>query len=189
VQSGLVHYGFLKGNLSLEYTGLVHPADVLHYHPELKARLDEILEQGWTYLFIETRARSVSNLDIEDRTYKLTADGRGYYVVIELGETPPEVNGMPEVTELRINICTKSFPRAATIDLTKDAVTYVHEAFWQWQEEWRGDPIKLAKATEVYEVARWLLDVKKMIPHEELKMERFRELSKLFAVPREEPVK
>lgn len=183
-----VHAGFSKGKLSLEYTDMVYPLAVLGFHPEMKTQLDEITQQGWTYLFIESRAKTVSDFDV-DQTYRLLEDGAGYYVQLFLGERPPPITGMPEVTEFRINICTKSFPRAATIDLTKGIVTYIHEAFWEWQEEWRNDATRLSQATEVYEVAKWLLDVKKMKLHEELKMERYTALSKLFAVPKEEPVK
>ena len=183
-----VHAGFSKGKLSLEYTDMVSPATVLNFHPELKAQLDEINQQGWTYLFIESRGKSVSDLEINE-TYRLLEDGAGYYLELFLGEQPPDITGMPEVTEFRINICTKSYPRAATIDLTKGIVTYIHEAFWEWQEEWRNDPTKLSQATEVYEVARWVLEVKKMKLHEELKMEHYTALSKLFAAPKGEPMK
>lgn len=183
-----VHSGFTKGKLSLEYTDMVFPGVVLEFHPELQAQLDEITQQGWKYLLIESRAKSVCDLDI-DRTYKLLADGAGYCVEITWGEEPPPITSMPEVTEFRINICTKSFPRAVTIDLTKGVVTYLHEAFWGWQEEWKDDPTRLSQATEVFEVAKWLLGVKRMKLHEELKMERFTELSKLFEAPKEEPAK
>jgi hypothetical protein len=183
-----VHAGFAKGRLSLEYTGLVNPAAVLKYHPEFQARLDEILQHGWTYYLIETRGRSVSDVDI-DQTYRMLSDGLGYSVYLGLGEEPPGVTSVPEVTEFRINISTKSFPRAVTVDLTKDTITYIHEAFWEWQEEWKGDSTKLLQATEVYEVAKWLLDVKNMKLVEGLDMERFRKLSGLFAVKKEEPEK
>jgi hypothetical protein len=182
-----VHAGFTKGKLSIEYTDMVYPLAVLEFHPEIKAQLDEISKQGWTYLFIESRAKSVSEFEI-DQSYRLLEDGVGYYVQLYLGDHPPPITGMPEVTMFIINICTKSFPRAVTIDLSKNMITYIHEAFWEWQEGWKDDPTRLAQATEVYEVARWVLEVKKMKLHEELKMERYTALSKLFAPP-EEPVK
>jgi hypothetical protein len=189
-----VHAGFTKGKLSLEYTDMVYPLAVLEFHPEIKAQLDEISQQGWTYLFIESRAKSVSDFEI-DQSYRLLEDGVGYYVQLYLGDHPPAITGMPEVTEFRINICTKSFPRAVTLDLSKNMITYIHEAFWEWEEAWKDDPAKLAQATEVYEVARWVLEVKKMKLHEELKMDHYTALSKLFAAPpttippKEEPVK
>lgn len=183
-----VHAGFAKGKLSLEYTGLVVPAAVLKFHPEFQARLEEIVQHGWTYYLVETRGRSVSDVDI-DQSYRMVADGRGYFVYLSLGEETPPVTGLPEVTEFRINISTKSFPRAVTVDLTKDTITYIHEAFWEWQEEWKDDSTKLSQATEVYEVAKWLLDVKNMKLVEGLDMGRFRELSGLFAIQKEEPAK
>lgn len=183
-----MHAGFSKGKLSLEYTDMVYPLAVLEFHPEMKTQLDEITQQGWTYLFIESRAKSVCDFAV-DQTYRLLEDGAGYYIQLFVGEQRPAITGMPEVTEFRINICTKSFPRAVTIDLSKGMVTYIHEAFWEWQEGWKDDPARLAQATEVYEVARWVLEVKKMKLHEELKMERYTALSKLFAAPKEEPVK
>jgi len=183
-----VHAGFLKGKFSLEYTDMVHPLAVLKYHPEMQKQLDEITQQGWNSLYIESRGKTVCDIDV-DQTYRLLEDGVGYYIQLFLGEERPAITDIPEVTEFRINICTQSFPRAATIDLSKGVVTYVHEAFWEWQEEWRNDAARLSQATEVYEVAKWLLDVKKMKLHEGLKMERYTALSKLFVAPKEEPVK
>jgi hypothetical protein len=182
------HAGFAKGKLSLEYTGLVTQGPVLKFHPEFEAKLDEITQQGWGYYIIETRGRSVSELDI-DQTYRLLADGSGYYVHLAIGEDPPPVTGIPEVTEFRINISTKSYPRAVTVDLTRDTITYIHEALWEWQEEWKDDTTKLVQATEIFEIARWLLDVKKMRLREGLDMDRFRKLSELFAVKKEEPAR
>jgi hypothetical protein len=182
------HAGFAKGKLSLEYAGLVSPAAVLKYHPEFQARLDEISQHGWSYYLIESRGRSVSDVDV-DQSYRMVADGRGYFVYISLGEEPPPVSDLPEVTEFRINVSTKSFPRAVTVDLTKDTITYIHEAFWEWQQEWKDDLTRLSQAREVYEVAKWLLDVKNMKLVEGLDVGRFEKLSGLFAVKKEEPAK
>jgi hypothetical protein len=180
-----MHIGHAKGKLSLEYSDMVDPETILRYHPELKSMLEEIIRAGWKYLYIVTRGRAIAEFDVQHK-YRLTADGLGYNVKIAIGNQRPQITGVPEVEEFRINICSKSFPRAATMDLSKGIVTYLHDAFWGWQEEWKNDPDRFSQSKEVYEVARWLLDMKKMKLHENYKLQRFEELRELFEPPRRE---
>jgi hypothetical protein len=175
----MFRYGNITGKLSIEFTDLVHPTDLLRFHPEFVPMLEAIKKEGWSCLFIETKARAVSDFDVAHHA-RLLEDGNGFSVEIRLGDQPPPVTGMPEVLEFRINISTMSFPRAATIDLSKGVVTYFHDAFWEWKEEWKNDPTKLSEAKQVYDVAKWLLDVKKMKLRDDLGIEHFRELSKTF---------
>jgi hypothetical protein len=174
-----VHTGHAKGNLSLDYSDILDPEIILVSHPEIKEILEEIMIKGWRYLYIETKGKAISEFDVDHR-YRFTVDGLGFNIEINLGQTQLPVTRVTDVEEFRINICSKAFPRAITIDLSKGIVTYIHEAFWGLQEDWKNQRDRVAKGKEVYEIAKWLLETKNMKLHENYRMERFRELSKLF---------
>jgi len=179
----MLYTGYAKGKLSLEFTERT-PEGVLRFHPEIRSMLEEIKKEGWKYLYIEARGRAVAEVDLEKAPCRLMSHavygGRGSYAVeVEIGK-PPEIRDVPEVEEFRINVSTKSFPRAATVDVSKGVVTYLHDAFWKWESGWEKDPEKLSEAKEVYEVAKWLLDVKKLRLHESYSIERYKELRKIL---------
>jgi hypothetical protein len=90
------------------------------------------------------------------------------------------VGGVPEVQEFRVNVSSKSFPRAATVDLARGVVTYLHDPFWRWEKGWEADGKKLSNAREVYDIATWLLDVKKFKLIDVFKPERYLELKGIF---------
>jgi hypothetical protein len=180
--------GEAKGSLTLKFSGLLHAEDILKYHPEIQAELDAIVKQGWKYLFIETRGTAVMDMALENALYH-ASQGAAYWTqsspndfLLELsfGRRPWEVNGVPEVLEFRVNVCSKSFPRAATVDLVKGVVTYLHDPFWRWEKGWEADEKKLSDAKEIYEIATWLVDVKKFKLIDAFKPERYQELKGIF---------
>jgi hypothetical protein len=185
----------LNGNarvqVALRSTSRMSALDILKFHPEIGARLDEIESQGWTFLYIETVATALAEVSLENTVYrinpeasrpKLDARGQPFENVLELeiGTELPAIIGIPEVKEFRINICSKSFPRAATVDLATGIVSYLHDSFWKWEQGSESDKKKLSDAREVFEIVTWLLDVKKYKLHEDLKGERYQELSRIF---------
>jgi hypothetical protein len=183
--------GNAKVHVALQSTSRMSALDILKSHPEIEAQLDEIENQGWTFLYIETVATALAEVNIEDTLYrinpeasrpKLDARGQPFENVLELeiGTELPAIIGIPEVKEFRINICSKSFPRAATVDLATGIVSYLHDPFWKWEQGSESDKKKLSDAREVFEIATWLLDVKKYKLHEDLKVERYQELSRIF---------
>lgn len=180
--------GEAKGSLTLMFNGLLPPEVTLKYHPEIQAELDEIIRRGWKYLFIETRGTLVADVALENAPYHVR-EGPAYWrnssptdLVLELGfgNQLREANGVPEVQEFRVNVCSKSFPRAATVDLAKGVVTYLHDPFWRWEKGWEADEKKLSDAKEIYEIAAWLIDVKKFKLIDAFKPERYQELVETF---------
>jgi hypothetical protein len=191
--------GNAQAQVALRSTDRMSPEDVLEFHPEIRAQLDEIKRQGWLFLYIETVATALGEVKLDNTAYRIIPnaprrrrpDEGGLPVnVLELdiGTELPAIIGIPEVREFRINVCSKSFPRAATVDLATGIVSYLHDPFWKWEQGSESDEKKLSDAREVFEIASWLLDVKKYKLHEELKVERYQELSRIFkALPADTP--
>jgi hypothetical protein len=175
------------GSLTLKSSGVIAAWEILKYHPEIQAQIDDVVKQGWKYLYIETRATAVAELAVESSRYLLQSPAKNPYAVgpqlvfeVVMNQQLPEVKDIPEVQEFRINVCSKSFPRAATVDLVKGVVTYLHDPFWRWEKGWEVDQSKLSEAREVYEIATWLIDVKKFNLIDVFKPERYQELVETF---------
>jgi hypothetical protein len=182
------NFGDAEGRLSLTSTGRMIASDILAFHPEIQAKLDEIEKKGWKYLYIETIGTSKSEITLAKSTYKIMPspyhpEGRGLpdnIVEITIGHEVPKVKAVPEVPLFKVNVCSASFPRAATVDLSKDEVTYLHEPFWKWEVGSEVDEKKLSDAKEVYEIAAWLIDEKKFKLGGEVTEQRYSELSYRF---------
>ena len=170
--------GIATGKLTFTSIGRMKASEILKFHPEVQSTLDEIVTKGWKYLYIETRGKAIAEYNLEEGIYRLMQSQSpgimttGYYFEVHIGKAPPELKGVPEILEFRINISTEHFPRAATIDLSKNLITYLHDAFWQWDK----DPKTLTEALEVYQVAKWLIDEKKLTLHESLDITQYTEL-------------
>jgi hypothetical protein len=151
-------------------------SEILKFHPEIQSTLDEIVTKGWKYLYIETRGKAIAEHSLEEGVYRLVYESGmtnfDYYVEVHIGTNLPELTEIPDILEFRINISTEHFPRAATIDLSKNLITYLHAAFWRYEK----DSTKLTEAIEVYQVAKWLIDEKKLNLHENLDITRYKEL-------------
>lgn len=192
--------GNVKGKVRLESSERMVAGDILKFHPELQSFLDEIEERGWRYLYIETRGTAVAEVDLDGAPYTARLKNVAYapsfdtsetkvgenmepigsILEIDLGQRVIKLESVPEVQMFKINVSTKSFPRAATVDIPKGLVTYLNETFWTWQSEWKNDSEKLSEAREVYEVTKWLIDVKKLRLHESYSMGRYEEVSRLL---------
>jgi hypothetical protein len=190
-------YGNAKVQVDLRSTDRMSPEDVLVFHPEIQAKLDEITNKGWSFLYIETVATALAEVRVDDTRFRINPNAarnplshRQPENVLELdiGYQIPAIVGIPEVKEFRINVCSKSFPRAATVDLATGIISYLHDPFWKWQTGWEADEKKLSAAREVYEVTTWLVDTKKYKLHDDLKIERFQELSQIFGALLAQPV-
>lgn len=180
--------GEANGSLTLRFKGLMQAEDVLRFHPEIQAQLDEIAKKGWKYLFIQVTGTAVSEVKAKNVPCRLRMSnvyaGRTIQPppILELnfGQNRPDLSGMPEVQEFRINVCSKSFPRAVTVELAKGVVTYIHDAFWKWESSWQTDSTKLSQAREVYEIATWLIEEKEYRLVEAFSNARYQELASQF---------
>lgn len=179
--------GDVKGRITLQSAGWMQAPEVLKFYPEIRAQLDDITKQGWKYLHIDITGTAVAELILEKskfRIYGRATAVRGTLpnniLELEIGGRMPTIVAIPEVKEFIVNVCSKSFPRAATVDLAKGLVTYLHDPFWKWERGWENDKRRLSDAREVQEIATWLLDVKKYKLIEGLDPARYQELSALF---------
>ncbi|MEM2004124.1 MAG: hypothetical protein QXQ37_05675 [Nitrososphaerota archaeon] len=177
----IVHQkGIAQGKLTLEFTGRLLPEDVLKFFPNFKTFLDELKEKNWRYVYIQTNGKTIVELDLTNQPSKIIPygvwSGQGNFTInIDIGSSIPNIK-IGAVEEFRINIATKNLPRAATIDLAKNLITYVDESFWNWSDDWKKDESKLPLALEVYDVVKWLVEDKKFTFHENYKSERYQEL-------------
>jgi hypothetical protein len=115
---------------------------------------------------LDHKIRDTSEIDLDGSPYKVRiGDIQGTsemgphqnVLEIELGQKLLTFSAVPQVQMFRINVSTKSFPRAVTVNIAKGLVTYLNEAFWGWQNRWERDEKRLSKAKEVHHVAKWLL--------------------------------
>ena len=178
--------GEAKGNLILRTKGIIEAEHVLKCHPEIQAQLDEIVRQGWKYLYIDIVGTAVAEVAVENMPYQIRqsaapgmkAMGRSPQVLeITIDHQLLNLKDVPDVQEFRVNVSSKSFPRAATVDLAKGIVTYLHDPFWKWERSWESDKKKISDAREVYEIAAWLIDAKKFKLIDAFPLERYRELA------------
>jgi hypothetical protein len=178
--------GEAKGNLTLRAKGIMQAEHILKYHPEIQAQLDEIVRQGWNYLYVEIVGTAVAEVAVEDLPYHIRqgaapgmqAMARSSQVLeITVDRKLLNLKDVPDVQAFRVNVCSKSFPRAATVDFAKGIVTYLHDPFWKWEKDWETDKKKISDAKEVYEIANWLIDVKKLKLIDPFQPERYRELA------------
>jgi hypothetical protein len=185
----IISNGEAKGHITLESFTSIGAQEVLRFHPEIQAQLNEIEKQGWKYLYVMIVGKAVAELSLENSVYRINARGRPGSdwreppeTILELmiGKALPAITTVSDIREFRINVCSKSIPRAATVDLAKGVVTYIGDSFWKWEKGWENDKKKLSDAREVLEIATWLLDVKKYGLIEVFKPERYQELSVLF---------
>ena len=192
--------GEVSASLRLRSTGMTTAEAILSFHPEIKSQLDEVKKHGWVYLYIRNSATAECEVELPKSSYRITWGPQRYggwdetagreeqvrpppeVIEVSLGSVPLEIKRMPEVQEFVVNICSKSFPRAATVDLAKSpgSVTFLNDPFWKWEVGSEVDEKKLSDAKEVYEIASWLIDEKNFRLAREVTEERYSELSYRF---------
>lgn len=187
----ILNPGDAEGHLSFVSSGRMVPSDILYFHPEIQKELDEIEKKGWKYLYIETMATSKAEITLVKSKFQIKPNfpqtrlghiqvPKGRIVELTIGEELPRLVAVPKVDVFKVNVCSKSFPRAATVDLSKSAVTYLHGPFWNWEPGFETDEKKLSNAMEIYEIATWMIEEKKFKLTEEVTETRWNELSPRF---------
>ena len=158
-----------EGTLRLSKHGILSANDALGFNPRIQAVLQEVEDNGWKYLFIETFGTALYELKLVEAPCEIGTYGSGMdpeektttHVQLEMSPEALRLVDVPELDTFVVNISTKHFPRAITVELSKLAVTYIHEALWSLQEN-ESDEKKLREAKEVHEVFRWAIQEKKM---------------------------
>lgn len=192
ITSGMLYIlgkkGFVHGNISLEFSGKIIPEDILSSFEEFKLLLEEIKSKGFRYLYIETEGKYSVEINLTNQEcsiyplddFRYIKDPRVAISVEILAKQLPEKVKIKEVTKFKINISTDVYPRAVTVDLAKNIILYIHETFWNWNDEWINDEEKLSQALKIYEVVKWLLEEKMFKLHEDLNIEHCRNLLEKF---------
>ena len=185
----LPYFGNANGEVNLTYTSRLAASDILKFHPELQSKIDEISAKKWVCIFAVTSGTALARLSLDGSGFKIIPSSffeggvsgkRETLLQVRIWPNATELIGVPEVKEFRINICSKSFPRAVTADLEEETVTYVHDALWKWQEGDEKEEAKVNEAREVYEIASWLIDVKKYKMDPAIDLKKYEELSEIF---------
>jgi hypothetical protein len=155
--------GTMGGKLQVETERFV-TVDELYYHViDFKNFIDELDKKGLKYLLIDCHGKVVMEIAIEAapyiwQSYEAPRGGFAYKLDFDFGRRLPRM-GLKSVISLEnciINIRTKDFARAITIDLVKKSVTYVHDSLWVLQGQ---DCAR--ESQEVLKVLHWLVKNKR----------------------------
>lgn len=151
--------GSVDGKLDIRVEKFLTLDELLTHLPAAKAFLDELSKRGWRYYFIEGYGTVVMQLDMVSSPYAAHVKehprgGLSYSMSLDFGRSTPrlKLGGIIDLQRFIVNICSKYYPRAVTVDLTKNEITYVHESLWVSKGEKDKDVLKLL---------RWLIEEKK----------------------------
>lgn len=176
--------GVLKGRLILKCPGRAPLAEIMKHRPDIEALLREIESKGWLHFYVDHQASLVGEIELNETEYQIVPWSilKGPYgMIVDLSKTFPQITGV-ELDKLVYNLYTRNtFPRAITIDIHNKLVTYISDVFWNWQEEWKNDKTKFSKATEIYEMIRWLVKEKNFNLTDEYTKERLAQLLEIFS--------
>ncbi|MEM3807906.1 MAG: hypothetical protein QW413_04870 [Nitrososphaerota archaeon] len=176
--------GVLTGHLVLKCPGRAPLAEIMKHRPDIEAFLHEIESRGWLHFYVDHQASLVGEIKFNETEYQIVPWSilKGPYgMVVDLSKSFPQIAGI-ELEKLIYNLYTRNtFPRAITIDVQNKLITYISDVFWNWQEEWKKDNIKLSKAIEICEMIRWLVNEKKFNLTEGYNKERLSELLDIFS--------
>ena len=173
--------GFTDGKLSIQTETFLTLDELLTYLPTAQAFLNELTGRGWRYYFIDGYGKVQKELEISSLPYTFQVEehprgGFVYSISLDFGRYTPEarLKGIINLHRFIMNICSNTYPRGVTIDLTKNEVTSVHESLWAWKGK-EG----MEEAKDVFKILQWLIEEKKF----KLRVsdgERYRELLNLL---------
>lgn len=166
--------------------------DILPFRPEIQSVLDEIVKMGWKYIFVETRATAVAELELPWCNFSLkpahpddpapeVRNSPESLLELDIGALPLRITGITKVQAFRVSVSSKSIPRAVTADLVSQAVTEISDLLWKWEQGWAADQARVSEALEAHEIVSWLVDTRGFHLAENLSLDRYRELSEVLA--------
>ena len=155
--------GSVDGKLDIRVEKFLTLDELLTHLPAAKAFLDELSKKGWRYYFIDGYGKVQKEMEISSLPYTFQVEehpqgGFVYSISLDFGRYTPEalLKGIINLHRFIVNICSNTYPRGVTIDLTKNEVTSVHESLWvsKGKEDREG-------AKEVLKILQWLIEEKK----------------------------
>jgi hypothetical protein len=154
--------GSMAGKLEVETTRFITFDELCAHVPQVKSFLEELDKQGWKYLLIDAQGKVVMELTLAAapytwQSYEAPRGGFAYKLAFDFGRQLPRL-ALKRILGLDnciINICSRDYARAVTVDLTKNEVTYVHDALWVSRGEGH-----VREAQGVLQILRWLVEEK-----------------------------
>jgi hypothetical protein len=154
--------GFMAGKLEVETERFITFAELCVHVPHVKAFVAELDKQGWRYLLIDAHGKVVMELELAAapynwQSYEAPRGGFAYKLAFDFGRQLPRLilKRILGLDNCILNISSRDYARAVTVDLTKNEITYVHDALWVARGEGYA-----REANEVLKILRWLVEEK-----------------------------
>lgn len=155
--------GSINGKLEVQMERFVTLDDLTTHLPETTSFLSELEKKGWRYLFIDGCGIVMLEVDVTKSPYTFQVSehpngGFAYELDLKFGRRLPDIK-IKNIIELKrfvINISGNYHPRAVTIDILNNKVTYVHDSLWLL----KGEGCK-EEAKDVLRIVKWLIEEKK----------------------------
>lgn len=154
--------GVLEGKLSIQVEKFLALDDIIAHVDSARFFLDEVTQKSWKYLFIDGYGLAVMELEVGSSPYRFKLDehphgGFTYAISVDFGRRLPrmQIKDIVNLQRFTLNICSRQFSRAVTIDLTTNEITYVHDSLWTLKGKGCYE-----EAKEVFEILNWLIEKK-----------------------------
>jgi hypothetical protein len=157
--------GVMGGKLEVETPRFLTVNELREHAGAINEFLKELEMKSWRFLLIDSHGLVVMEMELEEasyvwKMYEAPRGGYAYALSFDFGRR------LPKLTPKRIvrlencifNICSAEFPRAVTIDLTTNEITYVHECLWV--QKGKGCH---KEACNVLKILRWLVEEKQFL--------------------------
>lgn len=160
--------GRAEGKLSLECFEKIDLNKLLQMYPEYMRGLELLREEarvkGWNIEYVDHLARVLGELNLEGVEYQLMSWSplkARYSIMVDIGTTLPIIKEI-KLHKLVYSISTENMKEdSIEIDIVKNRITRIDEVFWEWEEGWGKDKMKLLEALDTYKILKWLIEEKK----------------------------
>jgi len=154
--------GSVDGRLDIRVEKYLTLGELLAHLPTAKLFLEELSGKGWRYYFIDGYGTAVMQMEMVSSPYSAQVKehprgGLNFSLSLDFGRSVPQLQ-LGRIIELErfiVNICSKYYPRAVTVDLSRSDITYVNESLMaSKQDEDKED------TEDILELLRWLIEEK-----------------------------
>ncbi|MEM0080103.1 MAG: hypothetical protein QXP74_03695 [Nitrososphaerota archaeon] len=175
--------GRAEGKLSLECFEKIDLNTLLQMHPEYMEKLEVLREEarvrGWSMEYVDHLARVLGEINLEGVEYQLMPWSplkARYSIMIDVGTTLPTIKDV-KLHKLVYSISTENMREdSIEIDVVKNRITHIDEVFWEWEEGWEKDRMKLLEALDTYKILKWLIEEKKYSLREDYDERKYRKI-------------